>query len=283
MRKLAKDLGVDLRAVRGSGQGGVITRADVEAASPGVQAPAAESVAPSFDAARERRVPIRGVTKHMAAAMVRSAFTAPHVTEFLAVDATPTVEAVGRIKAMPEFAETRVSPLLLLAKALLLAIRRNPLVNATWDEGAQEIVVKGYVNLGIAVATQRGLIVPNVKGAGSMTLPELAGALQNLAETARAGKTPPADMQGGTISITNVGIFGVDTGTPIINPGEAAILSIGAIRDMPWVHEGEVKPRKVATLSLSFDHRLVDGELGSKALADIGAMLEDPTRMIAWS
>lgn len=289
VRKLAKDLGVDLTAVTPSGPGGTVTRDDVSAAADrgaaaaepapaGAAAPAAEA----FDARREQRIPIKGVRKHTAAAMVSSAFTAPHVTEFLAVDATPTVEAVERIQRLPEFADVRVSPLLLAAKALLLAVRRNPMVNSTWDEDAQEIVIKEYVNLGIAVASSRGLVVPNVKGAESMALPQLAGALQDTVQTARDGKTAPQDMQGGTITITNVGVFGVDTGTPILNPGEAAILALGAIREQPWVHGGEVVPRQVVQLSLSFDHRVVDGELGSKFLADIGTMLSDPTAMLAW-
>lgn len=291
VRKLAKDLGVDLRTVNPSGPGATITRADVssaagqgqEAGAPATPSPAATpSAGPSFDASREQRIPIKGVRKHTAAAMVSSAFTAPHVTEFLTVDATPTVEAVERIQQLPEFAEVRVSPLLLAAKALMLAVRRSPMINSTWDEQAQEIVVKEYVNLGIAVASSRGLVVPNLKGAESMSLPELAGGLQGLVRTARDGKTPPEDMQGGTITITNVGVFGVDTGTPILNPGEAAILALGAIREMPWVYGGQVVPRQVVQLSLSFDHRIVDGELGSKFLADIGTMLGDPTAMLAW-
>ncbi len=280
VRKMAKDLGIDLARVPASGPNGTITRADVEAAASGTpQAPAA----PAFDASREQRIPIRGVRKHTAAAMVSSAFTAPHVTEFLTIDVTETVDAVERIQALPDFAELRVSPLLLVVKALLLAARRHPMVNATWDEQAQEIVVKEYVNLGIAAATERGLVVPNIKEAQAKTLPELGQALRDLVKQARDGKTAPADMQGGTITITNVGVFGVDTGTPILNPGESAILAFGQIRDMPWVHEGQVVPRKVTTLAMSFDHRVIDGELGSKVLRDIGTMLESPTAMLAWS
>jgi pyruvate dehydrogenase E2 component (dihydrolipoamide acetyltransferase) len=216
--------------------------------------------------------------------MVGSAFTAPHVTEFLQVDATATVEAVRRLRELPEFAEVKVSPLLLVAKALLTAVARNPMVNATWVDGPSgaEIVVKRYVNLGIAAATDRGLIVPNVKDAHARSLPELAAALAELTATARAGKATPADLTGGTITITNVGVFGVDTGTPIITPGESAILAVGQIRDMPWVHEGELAVRKVTTLALSFDHRVIDGELGSRVLRDVGDMLEDPLRILAW-
>jgi 2-oxoisovalerate dehydrogenase E2 component (dihydrolipoyl transacylase) len=173
-----------------------------------------------------------------------------------------------------------VSPLLLAAKALLLAVRRTPEVNASWDEERQEIVLRGYVNLGIAAATQRGLIVPNIKGADTMRLPELARALDELVVTAREGRTSPADMTRGTITITNVGVFGVDTGTPIINPGESAILAFGAVRPMPWVVDGAVVPRQVTTLALSFDHRIVDGEQGSRCLADVAAILEDPGRAL---
>jgi pyruvate dehydrogenase E2 component (dihydrolipoamide acetyltransferase) len=218
----------------------------------------------------------------MAAAMVSSAFTAPHVTEFLQVDVTETMAAVRRVRELPEFAGLRVSPLLFVARALLTAVARHPLINSSWDEQAQEIVVKHYVNLGIAVAAERGLIVPNVKNAERLSLPELAGSLNELTETARAGKATPADLAGGTITITNVGVFGVDGGTPILTPGEAAILAFGQVKDTPWVVDGQLAVRKACTLSLSFDHRIVDGELGSAVLRDVAAMLEDPVRMLAW-
>ncbi|MET8989808.1 dihydrolipoamide acetyltransferase family protein [Nonomuraea wenchangensis] len=279
VRKLAKDLGVDLTTVTGTGPQGSITRDDVHAAA-AAQAPAPETAAPGQ---REERVPVKGVRKMMAQAMVASAYTAPHVTEFLQIDVTGTMEAVRRLRALPDFAEVKVSPLLLVAKAVLTAARRHPMVNSSWDEQAQEIVVKHYVNLGIAAATPRGLVVPNIKDAHTLSLPDLARSLAELTETARAGRTQPAEMAGGTITITNVGVFGVDTGTPIINPGEAAILAFGQVRDLPWVVDGELAVRKVTTLSLSFDHRIVDGELGSRFLRDIGDMLEDPLRIMAWS
>jgi len=293
VRKLAKDLGVDLATVTPSGPDGIITREDVHAATvpaqapqPAVEAPAAPApvgAAPAYDAARETRVPIKGVRKATAQAMIGSAFTAPHVTEFVTVDVTRTMKLVEELKQDKEFAGLRVNPLLLIAKALLVAIRRNPDVNASWDEAAQEIVVKHYVNLGIAAATPRGLIVPNIKDAHARTLPQLAESLGELVSTAREGKTSPGAMQGGTVTITNVGVFGVDTGTPILNPGESAILAVGAIKLQPWVHKGKVKPRQVTTLALSFDHRLVDGELGSKVLADVAAILEQPKRLMTWS
>ncbi|MEU0565282.1 dihydrolipoamide acetyltransferase family protein [Nonomuraea sp. NPDC005983] len=280
VRKLAKDLGVDLTVLTGTGPEGSITREDVHAAAEGATPVTAPQAPPQRG---EERIPVRGVRKMTAQAMVASAFTAPHVTEFLQVDMTETMEAVTRLRALPDFADTKVSPLLLVAKAVLVAARRHPMINSSWDEAAQEIVVKHYVNLGIAAATPRGLIVPNVKDAHELPLPELARRLGRLTETARAGRTQPAEMAGGTFTITNVGVFGVDAGTPILNPGEAAILAFGQVREAPWVVGGQLAVRKVTTLSLSFDHRIVDGELGSLFLRDVGAMLEDPLRMLAWS
>ncbi len=225
---------------------------------------------------RETRTPIKGVRKFTAAAMVSSAFTAPHATEFLTVDVTPTMELLARLKASRAFAGYKLTPLTLVAKAVLIALRRHPSLNSRWDEASQEIVQFNYVNLGIAAATPRGLTVPNIKDADRMSLTELSTALTELTETARAGKTSPAELSGGTISITNIGVFGIDAGTPILNPGEAAILAVGAVRNMPWEYQDEVALRQVMTLSLSFDHRLVDGEQGSRFLADIGAILADP-------
>ncbi|MET9650658.1 dihydrolipoamide acetyltransferase family protein [Streptomyces sp. NPDC006460] len=302
VRKLAKDLGVDLATVVPTGPDGIITREDVHAAATpapsavteapapvaapapaAVPAPAAAPAAVVSTDARETRVPIKGVRKATAAAMVGSAFTAPHVTEFVTFDITRTMKLVEELKSDKDMAGLRVNPLLLIAKAVLVAAKRNPDINASWDEANQEIVLKHYVNLGIAAATPRGLIVPNIKDAHAQTLPELSRSLSELVSTAREGKTTPAAMQGGTFTITNVGVFGVDTGTPILNPGESAILAVGAIKLQPWVHKGKVKPRQVTTLALSFDHRLVDGELGSKFLADIAAILEQPKRLITWA
>jgi pyruvate dehydrogenase E2 component (dihydrolipoamide acetyltransferase) len=289
VRKLARDLGVDLATVTGSGTNGVITRGDIESAARPAEAPApapapaAVTTSPAvWDVSREQRIPIKGVRKHTAAAMVASAFTAPHATEWVTVDMTATMELRNRVAAMREFAGIKVSPLLFVARAVLLAVRRHPMINSAWDEQAQEIVVKEYVNLGIAAATPRGLVVPNIKDAARLSVRELAEALGQLTETARAGRTAPADMAGGTITITNVGVFGVDGGTPILNPGETAILALGAVRDMPWVVDGEVTVRKVSQLSLSFDHRIVDGQLGSQFLSDLAAVLTDPGLALAW-
>ncbi len=290
VRKLAKDLGVDLATLVGSGDGGVVTRGDVEAAAGETSYEAVAPATRTYDVAqagqRETREPIKGVRKMMGQAMVDSAFSAPHVTEWVTVDVTRTMDLVERLKAHREFADVRVSPLLVLARAVVLAMRRTPEINSFWDEAAQEVVVKHYVNLGIAAATPRGLVVPNVKEAHGMTLRDLAGALDQLIAIAREGRTQPAEMSGGTFTITNVGVFGVDAGTPIINPGESAILAFGAVRKQPWVvtTDGvdEVAVRQVTTLALSFDHRHIDGEKGSRFLADVAALLEDPATALLY-
>jgi 2-oxoisovalerate dehydrogenase E2 component (dihydrolipoyl transacylase) len=221
-------------------------------------------------------VPIKGVRRATAQAMVSSAFTAPHVTEFLTIDVTPMMELRAKLKEHPNFRGVKITPLTFAAKAVCLAAKRTPDVNASWDGEAGEIVYKEYVHLGIAAATPRGLVVPKVRDADRMSLRELAEAIETLTTTARDGKTSPADMLGGTFTITNVGVFGVDTGTPILNPGESAILCLGAIKDMPWVVDGQLAVRKVLQLSLSFDHRVVDGLQGGIFLADVGALLSDP-------
>jgi pyruvate dehydrogenase E2 component (dihydrolipoamide acetyltransferase) len=278
VRALARELGVDLSAIEGTGPDGLITREDVRSHAVGhAPAGAAASVANSGRAAeRETRTPIKGVRKLTASAMVHSAFTAPHVTEFLTVDVTPTVELLESLKRNRAFADYRIGILGVVAKALCIATQRNPSLNTRWDEAAGEIVQYHYVNLGIAAATPRGLIVPNIKDAQNLRLTELATTLAALTETARAGTTGQEALSGGTISITNIGVFGIDAGTPILNPGEAAILAMGSTRRHPWEYQGEIALRSVMTLSLSFDHRLVDGEQGSKFLADIGAILANP-------
>ncbi|MCR6492748.1 2-oxo acid dehydrogenase subunit E2 [Cellulomonas sp. P24] len=292
VRKVARDLGVDLDSVVGTGPGGIVTREDVLAYAaraegrtlatyPADDVPWLASGSVSADG-RQTRVPVKSVRKRTAEAMVTSAFTAPHVTVFQTVDVTRTMRLVARLREDREFADVRVTPLLIAAKALLLAVDRHPDVNASWDEASQEIVYKHYVNLGIAAATPRGLMVPNIKDAHRMRLKELAQGLAGLTATARAGKTSPSDMSDGTITITNVGVFGIDTGTPILNPGEAAILAFGAIREQPWVHKGKIRKRFITQLALSVDHRLVDGELGSRVLADVGAVLEDPAQALVW-
>jgi pyruvate dehydrogenase E2 component (dihydrolipoamide acetyltransferase) len=292
VRKLAKDLGVDLAALTGTGPGGVITRDDVQSATPPADpVEAAEPGAAVDDAQPARRqaqgafgddirIPIKGVRKATAQAMINSAFTAPHVTEWVTCDVSAMMELVEKIKQRKDFADVRVSPLLIIAKACLLALGRTRSMNATWDEQAQEIVQHGRVNLGIAAATPRGLVVPNIKQAQALTLRELAAAMQQLIMVARDGRTQPADQSGGTFTITNVGVFGIDAGTPILNPGESGILAIGAISRKPWVvgsgTDERIEPRWVTTLAVSFDHRIVDGEQGSQFLADVAGILRDP-------
>lgn len=311
VRKLAKDLGVVLRDVLATGPGGIVTRDDVLAAAqraygdtqgdlqgeqyfPAEQAQAPQDLGAHMKSPRHQsfpgvtsdedttRVPIRSVRKRTAEAMVSSAFTAPHVTVFNEVDMTATLELIDGLKASREWREIKVSPLLILAKAVLVAIRRNPEVNASWDEDAQEIIYKHFVNLGIAAATPRGLIVPNIKDAHLLTLRELAIQINELAQTARAGQTTLSATRGGTITITNFGVFGIDSGTPILNPGESVIVGFGAIKDKPWVVDGAVVPRKVCQLAVSFDHRLIDGALGSELLRDISAVLENPGLGLVW-
>jgi 2-oxoisovalerate dehydrogenase E2 component (dihydrolipoyl transacylase) len=283
VRALAKQLGVDLRAVTASQANGIITRADVEAAAgdtPTAAPTAPEpAVAPSTGE-RTTRTPIRGVRKHTAAAMVRSAFTAPHVTVFLTVDVTATSDLIASLRADRALSEHRIGILAVAAKAVCLALGRHPGLNSAWDEEAGEIVEHHYVNLGIAAATDRGLVVPNIRDADRMNLVELTDAIRDLAATARSGRTSPAEMMGGTFSITNVGVFGVDAGTPILNPGEAGILALGTVRRQPWEHRGEIALRDVMTLALSFDHRLVDGEQGSRFLADVAGVLREPGRAL---
>lgn len=286
VRKLAKDLGVALASVVGSGRDGIVTRDDVLAAAdeagqaePGSSSPSA-SPSPAASGLESKRIPIRGVRKATAQAMVSSAFSAPHVTEWMDVDVTATMEFVDTLKAHPDFAGVRVSPTLWVARAVCLAIAKHPELNSSWDEAAQEIVQHGQINLGIAAATPRGLLVPNIKNAGALSLSEFAAAMTELIEVAKQGRTQPAATSGGTFTITNVGVFGVDAGTPIINPGEAAILCLGSIRRKPWVvgsgASERVEARWITTLAVAFDHRMIDGAAGSRFLADIAQMLYQP-------
>jgi len=276
VRKLARVLGVDVSKVNGTGPGGQVIREDVQKAAADV-----EPLAHRSQAREDIRIPIRGVRKRTAEAMVASAFTAPHVTIWLSADVTRTIKLLDRIRADRKFADLSLSPMILIMRAALLAIGRNPQINAAWDAANGNIVQHADVNLGIAAATPRGLIVPNIPAAQNMPFRELAEALTTLIKTARSGQTRPGEMTGGTFTITNIGVFGVDGGTPILNPGEAAILCVGQIRKQPWAHKGKVRLRDVTTLALSFDHRLVDGELGSRVLADIAGLLERPDEALA--
>ncbi|QTI87279.1 dihydrolipoamide acetyltransferase family protein [Streptomyces sp. AgN23] len=279
VRKLAKDLGVRLETVVPTGPNGTVSREDVHRAAAAATQPATPAPG-AVNARGETRLPVRGVRKHTAAAMVASAFSAPHVTEFVTVDISETMRLRELVRARREFKGTKVSPMLFVARAFLLALRRTPELNSSWDEERQEIVLKHYINLGIAAATDRGLVVPNIKDADLLGLADLATAIASLADIAREGRTSPADLAGGTVTLTNVGVFGVDTGTPILNPGEAAILAMGAVRRTPWVVQdaaGErIEPRWTTQLALSFDHRLADGQQGSRLLADTADLLREP-------
>ena len=307
VRKLARDLGIALSSVIATGPGGTVTREDVLGAQQRAITPehdgdyfpeespqAPQDLGGAMKSVRDQpfagvtsderttRAPIRSVRKRTAEAMVASAFTAPHVTVFNEVDITATWDIVQQLKASREWKDVKVSPLVVVAKALLVAIRRNPEVNAAWDEAAGDIVSKHFVNLGIAAATPRGLIVPNIKDAHLMTLRELAEAIDDLARTARAGRTPLSATRQGTITITNFGVFGIDSGTPILNPGESVILGVGAIKEKPWVVDGRIESRRVVQLAASFDHRLIDGALGAELLRDVSAVLENPSLGLVW-
>jgi pyruvate dehydrogenase E2 component (dihydrolipoamide acetyltransferase) len=281
VRRLAKDLGVDLTRVRPSGPGGRVTREDVlrtlerppDAAAPTPTVTPAPA-RPTDDS--DERVPVRGVRKATAAAMTASALTAPQVTEFLTVDATRSVALVDRLRRHPAFDGSRVTVSVLAARALVAAVRQFPDANASWDEAAGEIVRHGRVHLGIATATPRGLLVPKVRDAGSLTLPALAAAMTEVTAAARDGRASVENLTGGTVTLTNIGVFGVDTGTPLLNPGEAVILCLGAVRRRPWEHRGAVALRSTVQLSMTFDHRIIDGEVGSRVLARVGRVLEDP-------
>jgi len=277
IRKLAKDLGVELTEIVATGLAGEVTRDDVIRHAK--QASVFRNIeTPEWGEVRSETIPVKGVRKAIATAMTTSAFTAPHVSLFVDVDATRTMEFVKRLKSSPTFAGVKVSPLLVFAKAVIWAVRRNRSVNSTWTD--QEIIVHHFVNLGIAAATPRGLIVPNIKDAQDMSLFELAKALEDLTLTARDGKTTPQQMADGTVTITNIGVFGMDTGTPILNPGEVAIVAMGTIKPKPWVVDGEVRSRMVTTIGASFDHRVVDGDVASRFVHDIASVLEEPALLL---
>lgn len=314
IRKLARDLGVDLAAVTPTGAAGEVTREDVvqhasqasvfrniatpewgdvreeTIPAPAQRGPAQVSASasgpgstPAPDAeGREETIAVKGVRKATSSAMVQSAYSAPHVSVWTDVDATRTMELVKRLKASPDFADVKVSPLLIMARAVIWAARRTPMVNAAWvdTDGGAEIRVRRFVNLGIAAATPRGLLVPNIKDAQDLSMRDLARALEKLTLTAREGKTSPADQQNGTITITNIGVFGMDAGTPIINPGESGIVALGTIRQKPWVVDGEVRPRWVTTVAGSFDHRVIDGDGMSRFIADVASILEEPALLL---
>lgn len=282
VRRLAKQLGIDLASVRPTGVDGTVTRGDVEAAA-SLQLADVPSPGDAHRAASDRRDPVRGIVRTMAAAMTESAATIPAVTEWVDVDVTHGAAFIERIKRLPEYQDVKVTPLVLVAAACLTAMRREAALNAVFDAQAQEIVHRRGVHLGVAVATDRGLVVPHVADADALTMPELAVALSDVVERARSGSAAPTELLGATFTITNVGVFGVDGGTPMITPGQSAILAFGAWRERPWVDRGQVVVRRVSTVSLSFDHRFIDGATGSRFLRDVADILEEPALLHLWT
>ncbi|MEU4313343.1 dihydrolipoamide acetyltransferase family protein [Nocardia sp. NPDC024068] len=290
-RKLARELGIDLWYVAGSGPQGAVTVADVRGAVPVSEPdrrpraddgePVAVDTAAAGRPAREERVPISGIRKRTAEAMVASARMIPQASTSVTVDITASLELLEHLRATKAFDGLTLTPLALVAKSVLAALDEFPGINSFWDEANSEIVTKYYVNLGIAVATARGLLVPNIKDAQTLSLRELCREIGWLAQTARDGRAGLTDLRGGTFTLSNVGVFGVDSGTPLVNPGEAAILCLGAVTPRPWVFRDEVVVRSVLTLTLSFDHRMIDGELAARFLAAVAGLLEDPLTLLA--
>jgi pyruvate dehydrogenase E2 component (dihydrolipoamide acetyltransferase) len=287
VRRMARELGLDLSNIVPSGRHGEVTREDLLGALQLVESAGGTS-SPGLSA---ERIPVRGVQRAMADAMVASAFSAPQVTVWRDVEVSRFVDVLAKMRDHPNFAGVRVTPLVLVAAGLIQVIRQFPKMNARWvEEGgavstdthapsapdSAHMQLHGHVNLGIAVDTERGLLVPNLKDAEQLSLRELARGLQDLITTARDGRSSPQDLTGGTVTITNIGIFDVDGGTPILNPGESMIVATGRIADRPWVVDSSVVVRPVMTLSMSFDHRIVDGSQASRALSALATFLQDP-------
>ncbi len=298
VRLYAKQHGLDLASVAGTGPDGLITRDDVARAlagatatpgSPPSAAPtsvrplnpvgtrfAGRDLEPWATGPLEERIPVRGVLRSMADAMTQSAFGAPHAAVWVRVDATRTVELLDGLRGRPSLAGVRLSPLTIVALAVCDAARQYPGLNSSFDATAQEVVVRRRVNLGIAANTARGLIVPNIKGADALDLRAMAVAINELVDTARAGTTTPEAMLHTTLSITNVGPFAVDGAVAILPPGTGAIVAVGQVAKRPWVVGDEVVARYTVDLSMSFDHRQIDGALASSVIAHVGRYIEDP-------
>ena len=298
VRLYAKQHGLDIAALAGTGRDGLITRNDVERALSGEPAAApvrtsAPITGPNSTSRfvgreleswatgpKEERIPVKGVLRSMSDAMVQSAFSAPHASVWVRLDATKTVELLASLKQRANLAGVRLSPLTMVALALCDAARHYAGINSSFDSAAGEVIVRRSVNLGIAADTPRGLIVPNIKGADQLDLVGMAQALNVLVEKARNGTTTPNEMIGTTLTITNVGPFGVDAAMPILPPGTGVILAVGQIAKAPWVVNDEVVVRHVVELAMSFDHRQVDGALASRALSHVAHYLEDPAAAI---
>ena len=289
VRKLAREMGVDIDGLSGSGPEGRVTRDDVVAASQGAKPkehvasvtrlePASRRPVPAEGPAEER-IPVRAIRRTIAERMVRSSSEIPHVTEWVQVDATELMRLRDDLKSAPEAEDVKMSPLPVLVKALIAALRKHPLINSSWDSETSEIVVKRFYNIGIATDTERGLLVPVVRDADQLSVFEIAREVARLAASARDGKITPVELTGSTITITNVGSFGMESGTPIINFPEAAILATGAITKRPWVVGDQIVARDVMTLALSFDHRIIDGAEAGRFLRYLGDLVEKPARL----
>lgn len=279
VRKLAKDHGLDLSTITPTGQHGEVTRSDVRAVLAGTDTAEQTTPAATSTAATSETIKVTGVRKATAKAVTESYTTAPHISVYRQIDATRTMEYIQRLKQHPRFENVRISPLLVLAMAVTQAAINTPQANANWH--GDSYTLHHHVNLGIAAATPRGLLVPNIKNAHELNQLQMAQGIQELTQRARDGKTQPAELSGGTITITNIGVLGLDTGTPILNPGESGIIAFGAIKQQPWVVDGKIEPRWVTTLGGSFDHRIVDGVEAGAFLADVAAILEEPALLIS--
>lgn len=294
VRLYAKQHGLDIATLTGTGRDGLVTRHDVDQALSGAPATSPVRVVavptgptstsrfvgrdlePWATGPKEERFAVKGVLRSMADAMTQSAFSAPHAAVWMRVDVTRTMELLTSLKGRPALGATKLSPLTIVALAFCDAARHYPGINSSFDAANGEVVVRRRVNLGIAADTPRGLIVPNIKDADQLDLVAMAQAQAVLVEKARAGTTTPNEMIGTTLTITNVGPFGVDAAMPILPPGTGAILAVGRFAKAPWVVDDEVVVRYVTELAMSFDHRQVDGALASRVLAHVARFLEDP-------
>ncbi len=292
VRKLAKDLGVDLASLSGSGPSGSVTREDVHAAvgepaaAPATAQPEPVGVlvttpdheplrsAPPNASPELERIPVRGVRKRISQQMTKSRREIPDATTWVDADATRMMELRARLNARQT--DVKISPLALVLRAAVAGLREIPMVNARLDVEANEIVVPRTVNLGFAAQTDRGLVVPVIKDADRRSTVGIAQELNRLAAAARAGTVKPDEMTGGTFTVSNYGSFGVDGGSAIINHPEAAILGVGRITDKPWVVDGALEVRKVTQLSIAFDHRILDGGEAAVFLRFVADCVEDP-------
>jgi pyruvate dehydrogenase E2 component (dihydrolipoamide acetyltransferase) len=277
VRRMALEAGLDLAQVPGTGPGGVIRRADVQAALEAATTAQPQSV--QAPVSGETRVALRGVRKAIAEKLSRSRREIPDVTIWVDADATGLLDARAAINAASP--DRQVSVLALLARITVHALGRFPELNSRVDTDAEEIVQSSAVHLGVAVDSDRGLVVPVIRDAERMNTVQLGEALRENVEAARAGTLAPARMTGGTFTLNNYGVFGVDGSTPIINHPEAALLGIGRIVEKPWVVDGQLAVRKVTQLSLTFDHRVCDGGVAGGFLRYVADCVENPVTALA--